>query len=437
MLNENQPPFPNENIQLEYKAQFTEKIKKEIAAFLNGRQTGYLYLGIDDQTRQIVHHFSKSEQHQIEETISHWLSGTTYYPSPVGLVTVHANETLFWLEIRPGTAQPYFLDQQVYVRNNSESVKASQERVTKMLMQQHLDTYELATAQQQNLHFEGTQAIFKREKLAFKPAALGFLNPAGGFTNTAFLMSDENEFIIKVAVFQGLDVMQFKDRKAFQGPLPEQIDQVLTFVHLNNPLATIITGKPQRDEQQSYPTTAIREALINAVVHRSYFSRSPIQVEIFDDRLTIMSPGPLPGGLQLKAVLNGQTMPRNPQIIKILHRLKYIEDYGTGIRRILSSYAGQTRQPEFMAAEDFVKVMLPNLNYQEGKIVAKKDDDFWNHQTKVIDYLKQHSAITRAQTETLLNMGRSQTSELLKRLTETQQIKKIGSGPAVRYTLVK
>jgi predicted HTH transcriptional regulator len=95
MLNENQPPFPNENIQLEYKAQFTEKIKKEIAAFLNGRQTGYLYLGIDDQTRQIVHHFSKSEQHQIEETISHWLSGTTYYPSPVGLVTVHANETLF------------------------------------------------------------------------------------------------------------------------------------------------------------------------------------------------------------------------------------------------------------------------------------------------------------------------------------------------------
>lgn len=194
-------------------------------------------------------------------------------------------------------------------------------------------------------------------------------------------------------------------------------------------------------------SVAIREAVINAIVHRSYFSVSPIQIEIFDDRLTIMSPGPLPGGMKLKAVLAGQTLPRNPQVVKILNKLKYIEDYGTGIRRILSSYADEDKVPEFKTDEDFVKVSLPNLNYRERlpkttfpNVVATDDSGtvkiVVNEQGKIIEYLKNHAYITRTIVELLLEVKGTQANKYLKQLVDADILKKVVAGPITRYVLV-
>lgn len=202
-----------------------------------------------------------------------------------------------------------------------------------------------------------------------------------------------------------------------------------------------------REEKRSYPSVAIREAVINAIVHRSYFSEAPVQIEIFDDRLTIMSPGPLPGGMKLKAVLAGQTLPRNPQVVKVLNKLKYIEDYGTGIRRILSSYTDENKAPEFKTDEDFVKVSLPNLNYREQapkptfpNVVATDDSGtvkiVVNEQGQIVEYLKKHAYITRSITELLLEVKGTQANKYLKQMVDSNILKKVGAGPATRYVLV-
>ncbi|SYW13738.1 putative Transcriptional regulator (fragment) [Oenococcus oeni] len=135
-------------------------------------------------------------------------------------------------------------------------------------------------------------------------------------------MSDQNNYQVKIAVFKGITVTQFKDRKEISGSTPKQIDESLSFINLNNPLSSKISGQGQRADQKSYPTIAIREAVVNALSHRSYFSKSPVQIEIYDDRLTIMSPGPLPGGLNKEAVLSGITRIRNYGITQILYHLK-------------------------------------------------------------------------------------------------------------------
>jgi ATP-dependent DNA helicase RecG len=281
-------PYPIENEFIEYKEVFNEKCKKEIAAFLNGNQIAYIYLGVSDSTRKVVRIFTEQEKHAIEEQIGRWISSSIYYPSPVGLVHVRSNQELFCIEVTPGKFMPYFLDGKVYVK------------------------------------FNEIKNIFQREGLSFRSKALGFFNSDEKFTNTAFLMSDQSDFSVKIAIFDGVTVDQFKDRREFVGCLPKQVDEILTYIDLNNPLSAHISGQATRKEQRSYPSVAVREAIINAIVHRSYFSQAPIQIEIFDNRLTIMSPGPLPGGMKLKAVLAGQTLPRNPQVVKIMNRLKYI-----------------------------------------------------------------------------------------------------------------
>lgn len=441
-------PFPVENETIEYKEFFNEKCKKEIAAFLNGTRTAYIYLGVNDKSRKITHLYDDNEKHEIEEQVGRWLSSPTYYPSPVGIVHVRTDQKLFCIEVNSGGAKPYFLDGRVYVRNGSESVKASQERVTKMMALQDLSSFDVSEASIQSLQFDEIEGIFKREKLDFKAKALGFLTPQGHFTNVAFLMSNQNDFSVKVAIFDGVTVDQFKDRREFRGSLPKQIDDVLMYIDLNNPLAARITGQPMREEKRSYPSVAIREAVINAIVHRSYFSEAPIQIELFDDRLTIMSPGPLPGGLNLQAVLAGQTLPRNPQVVKVLNKLKYIEDYGTGIRRILSSYADENNSPEFKTDEDFVKVSLPNLNYKEQlpsptfpNVVATDDSGtvkiVANEQGQIVEYLKKHAYITRAITELLLGVKGTQANKYLKQMVDSNILKKVGAGPATRYALVR
>lgn len=440
-------PFPVENEVIEYKKIFNEKCKKEIAAFLNGAQTACIYFGVNDISRKVTHIYTDDEKHEIEEQVGRWLSSPTYYPSPVGVVHVRTERQLFCIEIQPGDAKPYFLDGRAYVRNGSESVKASQERVTKMMVLQDLSSFDASESPIQDLRLDEIEGIFRREKLNFKAKALGFLNSQGLLTNVAFLMSSQNNFLVKVAIFDGVTVDQFKDRRAFSGCMPKQIDDILTYIDLNNPLSARITGQPMRDEKRSYPGVAIRESVINAIVHRSYFSKSPIQIEIFDDRLTIMSPGPLPGGMKLKAVLAGQTLPRNPQVVKVLNKLKYIEDYGTGIRRILNSYADEQKTPKFRTSEDFVKVSLPNLNYREKlpkstfpNIVATDDPGtvsvIVDEQGQIINYLKNNLYITRAIVELLLGIKGSQANKYLKQLVDSNILKKVGSGSATRYVLV-
>jgi len=225
-----------------------------------------------------------------------------------------------------------------------------------------------------------------------------------------------------------------------RGPIPKQIDEVLAFLSLNNQLSSVITGAGQRTDQQSYPTVAIREAVINAIAHRSYFSRAMVQIELFDDRLTIMSPGPLPGGLQPAAMLNGQSVPRNYNVLNCLFRLKYIENYGTGMRRIFNSYRGTGQKPSILAMEDFVKLTLPNLNYtQQSRVnnieLQPKTTIVTLQLNKITNYLATHPTITRIQVQELLNVKESSANKYLKILIDTQKIVKIGVTRGVKYQL--
>ena len=143
----------------------------------------------------------------------------------------------------------------------------------------------------------------------------------------------------------------------------------LEYISLLNDTKVSFTGAAARVENESYPSKAIREAVINAYAHRDYSLSADIKIEFFDDRLEIFSAGGLPDGLSVADIKEGISAQRNPNIIHVLDKINYIENFATGIRRILASYKGFHKEPMFIVTPNQFKVVLYNRNY------ALVDDD--------------------------------------------------------------
>ena len=141
---------------------------------------------------------------------------------------------------------------------------------------------------------------------------------------------------IQCALFKGIDRDEFIDRKEFRGPLYQQIDNAYQFVlrHINK--GTEINGIVRTDAYE-LPVRAIREAIVNAVTHRSYLDDSCIQLSIYDDRIEVYSPGRLYGGLDVEEALKGKSKCRNAAVSEAFYYMGIIEGWGTGLNRIQKS----------------------------------------------------------------------------------------------------
>jgi ATP-dependent DNA helicase RecG len=138
---------------------------------------------------------------------------------------------------------------------------------------------------------------------------------------------------ITCLLFQGRQKTQVLDRQDFDRRLAENVKGAMAFLLRHIPVRYEITGL-QRREIPALPVTALREALLNAVIHRDYFERGGVvMVELFQDRLEIVNPGGLPPGLRL-ADLGRLSLPRNPLLADLFLRLGYVERAGSGIARI-------------------------------------------------------------------------------------------------------
>lgn len=217
---------------------------------------------------------------------------------------------------------------------------------------------------EQELTFAHASQIFANSKVGSAQSnkrTLGLVDGDGYFTNAALLLSDQCGHIIRCAVYAGTGKGEFKVRKEFSGSILKQLDQAYAFLELNNCLRSTFDGL-RRTDYSDYPKTALREALLNAVVHRDYDYSGSIIINIYSDRMEFISLGGLVKGLTLLDIKNGVSQPRNVVIANIFYRLELIESYGTGIQKILESYAGCSAEPVFSPAPASFVVALPNRN---------------------------------------------------------------------------
>ena len=419
----------NEDQNLEFKSTLTNKLKREIVSFLN-TDGGTIYLGVDDLTKKSLP-ISESQKHEWEEILNHWYTNA-FYPTPFNLIDILPNEKIFTIKIKSGPHKPYAIASQgfdssgVYVRYGSSAVKATNEQIKRMLQQNNDNNlFDDEPAKNQDLSFEKLKKQAQTKNVTFNIRALHLLQSPNIYNNTAFLVSDQNTVTSKVAIFQGTDVMIFKDKREISGPITTQIDELLYFIDLNNHTRIEITGKPQHHEIKDFPNEAIREALVNAFTHRDYLLHSPIKVEIFDDRIEILSSGGIPDGLTLADIKGGMTAARNLHLIHVLDKLNYIENYGTGISRIYAAYKETDQQPHFEVYPNSFKVILPNINWHSAQNNATSFH-FINNEQAVLSFLADSGRSTRKDIQLKLGTGPYQTRRILRKLIGKGKIKQTG-----------
>jgi ATP-dependent DNA helicase RecG len=228
-------------------------------------------------------------------------------------------------------------------------------------------------------------------------------------------------------------MLVFKDRKELSGSLFKQLEDAYSAIDFYNATKATFKGLNRFDERD-YPTEAIKETLLNAIVHRDYSYSGSTFINIYSDRMEFISLGGLVSGLSLDAIMMGASQPRNEKLAALFYRMRLIEAYGTGIGKIISSYTGFGKRPVFENVEGAFRVILPNLHYEkatDSKSTASVQPAF----DKIIEYLKAHKNASRKELEVLLNLGTTRTAAILKEMMELRLIIKTGSGKFTRYAL--
>ncbi|PTL16790.1 transcriptional regulator [Staphylococcus gallinarum] len=429
-----------ESENIEYKAKIPDNpdnLKGEIVSFLNSISGGKIYIGLDDDGKPVDFENEEIKLETFkewEQRISNWITDA-FEPQVRDLMNVSIENKATVIDIRSGNDKPYRYKSRkagpfdnIYIRSGSTKRKASKDEITRMLKRKNADTFDRGKVAYENLSFHYAKNTFEKLERDFDEISLGFKrNDKDSYNYAALILSDDNPNIAKFAVYNGLDVLEFKDKKEFEGSVAKQIDQTLEAISIRNSKKAIINANGQREELLSYPEEAIREGVVNAFVHRDYTLSSDVKIEIYDDRLTITSPGSLPDGLTIEDIRKGANAKRNPILIKALDKMNYIENYGTGIRRILSKYKDFSMQPEFEATDNQFIITLYNKDYVVNYL------ELSDSQKNILKYLSDGKEASRQEIQDALGLKKSHTSEMLSKLKKENLITSVGSGKGVKY----
>lgn len=231
---------------------------------------------------------------------------------------------------------------------------------------------------------------------------------------------------IRLARFEGVTKSEVIDQAEIKSPLPLAIDEVLAFIQRNTALGAKIHSA-RREDIPEYPPAAVRETVINAILHADYSTqRSPIQVAIFDNRLEITNPGPLPFGLSLETALSGVSQLRNKVLGRVFRELQLIEQWGSGLNRISSVCLQQNiAAPKFEELDHFFRVTL----YPRTTKVAPSES--WH--IPIIEYIQQHGKISAMEAEKLWKLTRRTATSRLKKMCQAGILIELSTGPFDPY----
>jgi len=247
---------------------------------------------------------------------------------------------------------------------------------------------------------------------------------------------------VKCSRFKGNTMSVFLDKKEYRGDLFSQLRNVEAFIKNHINLKGEITGL-QRIDTFEIPEVAIREAIINALVHRDYSNLGrDIKVGIYDDRLEIISPGGLPSGLTNVDLTSGRSELRNRIVARVFKELEYIEQWGSGINRIKDTCEkAELKEPVIEESGDFVGVRIfrkiDSFSATDHDGFATDHDGSPTDQEKILDYIKEYSMIKTKNIKELLNVKDTKAKNILKEMREKGLIERVGKGSLTHYILKK
>lgn len=391
----------NECKTLEFKEN-THNIKgilKTIVAFAN-TAGGVILIGIKDKTKEIIGLSNPLKEEErltsaINDSISPLIIPDIEFCSYRGrellIIRVHHMAGPFFIKKAGPTAG-------VYIRFGSTDRKADLQTINSLHLFASNKSFDEQPSLCGSINQDYLKTIFMEvnkkpnqkqcEMLGIYANHSGKIIPSIG---GVLLFSEKRtdvlpDSVIRCACFQGTSKAKILDAHDIYSPLPTSIDAIINFIERNSKKEFII-GKIRRTEILEYPPEAVREIILNALMHADYSMKgSQIQVALFSDRLEVTNPGGLPFGQTMKKALSGFSRLRNHVIGRVFRELQLVEQWGSGLQRIreICEKLG-LKTPTFLEENNHFRVTIYSLK-QESAIISKNEK-------QLLNYLKKHGAI--------------------------------------------
>jgi ATP-dependent DNA helicase RecG len=435
----------SKNLEFKSKVPKYENLIKTCVAFANG-SGGQIFIGIDDESKTIIG-YSESDRKKIYHDFQNSLYDST---TPSLFADIYeknfGKESVLVIEIAHANKKPCFITKEgptkgVYIRVGSSTRKANKDYIEELLRENSRSYYDEeiifdkniglnkylldkfygeqpSKRQLQSDRFMKKQAENQREFYPTIAGTLLFNTEPENYVPEAYIICTRYEGI------KGRDIIQ---KEEITGDLQKQVNDssglLISWLRRNY---SLVSNK--LESRSIIPEEAIREAIINAIVHRKYSIPGAIKISLYDDRLEIFSPGNFPGLVDINNLGDGTTYLRNPTIAQAFRKLKLIEKLGSGIRLIYDScFKRGLKEPTYNEDGDFVKLTFnfaPNINPQNF------DEE------EVLKLFKFQKELTIKDLIQNLEVSRNTATRKMNKLIEKKLVKRIGKGPLVRYILI-
>lgn len=443
---------------------------KSVSAFANTKG-GIILFGVDDKTREEK---GITDVVKATEKISE-LINARIEPLPRYELNYFEEDgkDFIELEIGDGPITPYFYvadgRKEAFIRSGNQSIPAPAHILQNLILKGKNITFDSLPSEYNvgDLSFTLLAATIK-DKTGKKfdkdrdYVSLGLVDKNNKLTNGGVLLSDQgalNQSKVVCTRWNGLTKGSVKedalDDKEYTGSLISLLENTDTFIKNNSKNSWKIKGM-DRVEYEDYPITARREAIVNALIHRDYqILGSEVHIDMYDDRLEIVSPGGMIDGTQIQNLEIGKvpSMRRNTIISDVFSRLHYMDRRGSGLSRIMESYNDFMEKPRFLSDESSFTVIFPNKGYspvlelnnpaktgQNGNVVS--DEDYFliklykNLGDKVraktlselklfFEKFKYDNLFTREDVKEFFNVKNSRASEIITILSNNNMIEYI------------
>ncbi len=445
--------MPNsETNRIENKERLNEDFEQEVIAFLNYKEGGIIYVGIQKNGQVVGIEDVDLTQLQIKDRIKNNIQ-----PSTLGLFDVIVetidDKDVIKVVISSGTEKPYYLRKKgrtpegCYIRVGSSKERMTERMIDDMYAKRVKHSLKEIDSPRQELTFNQLKIYYEEHGLKLNDnflQNLDLLTSEGKYNYNAFLLADENTISIKLVRYLGNNKLELIENLEYGNRcLITATQKILDRLDVENTTYAKIEYFG-RKEQEKIDSKALKEAVINAIVHNDYsYGNSPI-IELYSDRIEITSAGGLPQELSQEEFLEGVTAPRNKELIRVFKDIDLIENIGSGVLRILDAYDKSC----FKFMDHFLRVSFKyrenpfeydQKTTQETTLKTTQENFAMLNETQqnIIKLIKNESSITQKEIAKKLNITRDGVKYNMNVLKELGIVVREGSTKKGSWKLLK
>jgi predicted HTH transcriptional regulator len=432
------PAYAYETSRIELKRELNDDLERKTVAFLNSPEGGVFYFGVDDDGTVFGIDNIDKIQLQITDRLKN-----NILPNTLGLFDLVAEEydgrVVLRLTVSSGMEKPYYISKYgmspkgCFLRIGSAALPMTTQMIDDLYTKRFYPKLSSIPSPRQKLSFNTLKLYYSGKGLELNDEfvySLDLVDKDSNFNYAAYLLADDNGVSIKVAKYADDDKNELIENEEYgYCCLIKAADRVLEKLTIENRTFAKVTPK-FREERKMIDPSALREALINAVVHNDYSREVPPVVEIFPDRLTITSYGGLPPGLSIENFFNRRSMPRNRELMRIFKDVGMVEHLGSGMGKILKAY-----DPSIIKFED--KFLIVTFPFAEGFLTPNGANVGANNKESILSVIAKDTSVTINEIASQTGIPKRSLQRELKSLQDSGCLRRIGSTRGGQWEIVE